>query len=160
MSIVRELRISFVMLLVAALLQCLAAAVSAADARYDYDELGRLIRVVSDNTTTRYEYDEVGNLLNVSIDGSVPSPPQGELDLSALRCGETVIVELKGENLEGTRIEVSDPGLHVSDLTYTASGLSFSLTADCEETLGTQSLIFSNAAGSSTLPLSVDPQLP
>ena len=46
----------------------------AATERFDYDPLGRLIRVISDTQTTEYVYDAAGNILEVKT-GAAATPP-------------------------------------------------------------------------------------
>lgn len=138
-----------------------AGAANAADQRYDYDELGRLIRAVGDDgTVISYRYDPVGNILAVQVgSGDLVAPPDA-IGFDTLRCGDRIQVELEGDGFEGTQVISSSPYLQVSNLRYTDNGVSFILAADCGEPLGEATLVLTNAAGSSTISLQVAPQLP
>lgn len=133
----------------------------AGDQRYDFDELGRLIRSTDESSrVTRYRYDPVGNLLEVSSDGTAIPPTVDSPGLDNLRCGESVQVTIEGSDLEGARVTTSDPGLKVTDVHYTDSGIAFVLTVECTTALGDQSLFFETAGGTTSIDLQVAPELP
>ena len=71
-------------------LLCATAVVYAAQERYDYDALGRLIRVIDEaGRVTEYVYDPAGNILQVVTGASAQAPSVASTTPSALRRGET-----------------------------------------------------------------------
>ncbi len=133
----------------------------AGDQRYDFDELGRLLRSTDESgRVTSYRYDPVGNLLEVRDDGTAVPPAVDGSGLDSLRCGESVQVTIEGSDLEGARVTASDPGLKLTDVRYTDSGVSFTLSAECATALGDQTLLFETAGGTTSIDLRVAPELP
>ncbi|HEX7047284.1 MAG TPA: RHS repeat domain-containing protein [Gammaproteobacteria bacterium] len=132
----------------------------AADERYDYDELGRLIRVVpTDVTSSSYFYDAAGNLLHVQSDAQLAPPTVPDLGFDSLRCASEMEVVLVGENLNGVRITASSSAIEVYNVRYTDEGVSFTLRIHCDAA-GEQALYFTMAGGTTIVPLQITPSLP
>ena len=145
---------------------CLVAAVtpgaaSAAQELYDYDALGRLIRVIDEQgRVTQYVYDAAGNLLQVITGGTAQPPTVASTAPASIRRGDTRQVTITGDGLLGSTVSVSDPGLDVSGVQVTATQIVFTLAASASATLGPQPIRIANAAGSATASITVNPLLP
>lgn len=133
----------------------------AGEERFDYDPLGRLIRVIDEqNRVTEYVYDPAGNLLEVITNGTVTAPTISSVAPDALRRGESKQIVVTGAGLTGVRLSADDPGLRITDVIASATQVRFTLTASSSAILGPQPLTFSNAAGSTTAGVTVNPLLP
>jgi len=63
-------------LVVAVLATLFAGPVQAGEERYDYDALGRLVRVIDEQgRVTEYVYDAAGNILQVIVSGTGSAQP-------------------------------------------------------------------------------------
>lgn len=133
----------------------------AAEERYDYDELGRLIRaVLNGSTSTVYRYDPAGNLLEITLTAAESPPSIPGLGFDSLRCGSETDVTLAGEEFAGVRITTTSPMLQTSNLRYTDTGVTFTLAVDCNGEPGEYALLFTNAAGTTSVTIRINPQLP
>lgn len=139
----------------------LVSATQAGEERFDYDPLGRLIRVIDEqNRVTEYVYDPAGNLLQVITTGTATAPTVSGITPDALRRGESKQVVVTGSSLTGVRLSTADPGLSITDTTIAATQISFTLSASSTAILGPQPIVFTNAAGSTSAAVSVNPLLP
>lgn len=139
----------------------LLTATHAGEERFDYDPIGRLIRVIDEqNRVTEYVYDPAGNLLRVITDGTVTAPTVTSVTPDALRRGESKQVTITGSALTGVRLSTSDPGLQITDASLSGTQVSFTLTASNDAILGPQPITLSSAAGSTTAAVTVNPLLP
>jgi len=134
----------------------------AAQERYDYDALGRLIRVIDEQgRVTEYVYDAAGNILQVIAgQGGAQAPAIASISPSAIRRGETKAIQITGTGFNGVQVSIADPGLDVSNLLSSAAQVTFSLTAAASALLGAQQITLSNAAGSATTSITVSGVLP
>lgn len=147
--------------LILGVLAC-AANVQAAQERYDYDALGRLIRVIDEQgRVTEYVYDPAGNILQVITGGSAAQAPAvTSTTPTALRRGETKAVVIAGTGFTGSRVNTPDPGLDIVNLRSTTTQISFDLMATASAALGPQAFAISNAAGSTSALITINPVLP
>ena len=146
---------------IALLVSLFSSPVSAGEERYDYDALGRLIRVIDEQgRVTEYVYDAAGNLLRVVTGGSAAAPTVASFSPASIRRGETKAVVINGSGLTGARVSNADPGLDITSLQATATQITFNLTATALATLGTQSFAIANATGSTSIQIAVHPVLP
>jgi YD repeat-containing protein len=151
----------FALLFCFALPSFIPASSHAGNERFDYDPLGRLIRVVDEqNRVTEYVYDAAGNLLSVITSGTATTPTINTLSPDTLRRGESKRVRAAGAGLTGVRLTTSDPALQVMDVQASATQVDFTLSALDTATLGPQPITFANAAGSTTTAVIVNPVLP
>jgi YD repeat-containing protein len=145
-------------------LACLACPTLAAQERYDYDALGRLIRVIDDQgRVTEYVYDPAGNLLQVitgGAGGAAQTPTVASTNPNAVRRGETRTIAIAGSGFIGAHVSTPDPALDIANLRSTATQISFDLTAGLVTALGPQVFTISNAAGKTTTTITVNPVLP
>lgn len=135
----------------------------AGEERYDYDALGRLVRVIDEQgRVTEYVYDAAGNIVRVVVSGagSAQPPAVSAYSPTSLRRGETRSVEITGTGLTGAHVSVSDSALDISGLQVSATQITFSLTAGAGAALGAHSLSIANAGGSTSIQLTVNPVLP
>ena len=138
-----------------------AAPAFAGEERYDYDALGRLIRVIDEQgRVTQYVYDAAGNLLQVITGGAAQPPAITAISPASLRRGETRQFTISGSALLGTAVSSSDPGLDISGVQVSANQVSFSLAAALTAVLGTQQIRLTSAAGTATVGITVNPELP
>jgi len=129
--------------------------------RYDYDALGRLVRVIDEQgRVTEYVYDAAGNLLQVVTSAQSEAPVISSIQPSDLRRGEAKQFQITGTGLTNARLSASDPNLEISGLSVSALKLTFTVSAGLAAALGSQSLTVSNAAGSAATSITVNPALP
>src|SRR5262245_4647819 len=141
----------------------LFAPAHAGQERYDYDALGRLVRVIDEQgRVTEYVYDAAGNLLQVirGAAGSAAPPVIAAFSPASIRRGESKTFQVTGTGLNSAQVATSDPGLDISGLQISATQISFTLTAAATAVLGTRQLSISSAAGSASIQVVVNPVLP
>lgn len=135
----------------------------AAVEHYDYDPLGRLVRVIDgQNRVTEYVYDAAGNILGVKTGGSAAdkAPKMSEITPTSIRRGETKAFTVTGQNLSLGDLAVSDPGMNISAVTRTATQISFTLSIAQTVPLGSQKISLSSSAGPAEIAVLVNPLLP
>ena len=135
----------------------------AGEERYDYDALGRLVRVIDEQgRVTEYVYDAAGNILQVitRAAGSAQPPAVTAFSPDAIRRGETRAFQITGTNFTGAQLATAAPGLDIFGLQVGATQISFSLSASLSAPLGTHPISISSAAGSTSVQLTVNPVLP
>lgn len=131
--------------------------------RFDYDPLGRLIRVIDEQgRVTEYAYDPAGNILEVRTRsaGTVDPPVVTSVTPSSLRRGTSVDVQLTGTGLTGAQLTSPESQLSVSNFRSTPTTASFSLSAANDATLGNRAFTLSSAAGTAGFTMRVEPLLP
>src|SRR5437870_10586029 len=85
----------------------LVPAADAGQERYDYDALGRLIRVIDEQgRVTEYVYDAAGNLLQVITGGTAQAPTVTAITPTSIRRGETKQFQFPGTDMTGTTVTV------------------------------------------------------
>ncbi|QPF71604.1 hypothetical protein G8A07_00795 [Roseateles sp. DAIF2] len=159
-STLRHCLFFFLFFLSAALLLA-AAPARAATERYEYDGLGRLIRVIdAANKLTEYQYDAAGNILAVRTDGVAQPPTVTSIAPTAIRRGSNVRVTLIGTQLATAALTADDPELGISRVGRTATSIAFDLAVSPTAQLGASPLRLSSAAGTASISLQIRPQLP
>lgn len=134
---------------------------SAAQERYDYDALGRLVRMVDgQGRVTEYIYDAVGNILEVRSGGAVSPPTVTDISPTALRRGTNATIVVNGSNLANVEVRAADPQLQISAVSGTATRVSFNLAAGLGATLGPAAITLRNSGGEVTRTVTVQPTLP
>jgi len=143
-------------------LSLVGALAHAGDERYDYDALGRLIRVIDEQgRVTEYVYDPAGNLLQVLTGtGGAQAPSIASIAPARMRRGETRAIQISGTGLTGAHVSVTASGLSVSNLSSSATLVNFTLAASAGAPLGAQAITVSNAGGTATTSIAIDPVLP
>lgn len=135
----------------------------AGEERYDYDALGRLVRVIDEQgRVTEYVYDAAGNILQVIVSGpgSAQPPVVTTSNVTSIRRGETKAFQITGTGLTGAHVSTPDSGLDISGLQVSATQISFSLTATAAAALGVHTISIANAGGTTSIQLTVNPVLP
>ncbi len=136
------------------------ASLDAAQERYDYDELGRLIRVIDEQgRVTSYVYDATGNLLLVVRGDTGQAPSVLSVTPDTIRVGSTRRIQVAGAGLIGTSVATSDPNLTAVIARATLTELSIDVSAAGAITLGSKQLTLTNAAGSAMVAINVLPEL-
>ena len=112
-------------LLWAAVLLVSPALVSADQATYIYDDLGRLSQVIDgQGNVATYTYDAVGNLLSIARNtGGVGAPTITAFTPNSGNAGATVTVSLTGTNLTGAALATDNPGILVRNVLTTPTTL-------------------------------------
>ena len=131
--------------------------------RYDYDALGRLVRVIDEQgRVTEYVYDPAGNILRVVVSGPGSSQPPSVATVTpdAMRRGETRSIVVTGTSLFGAQVSTTDPGLVISSLQAGGTQISFDLSALLNATLGAANLSVVNAGGTTSVVVTINPLLP
>lgn len=133
-------------------------AAQAAEQRYDYDPLGRLVRSVEGGQANEYVYDPAGNLLQVT-GGAVQPPVITTGDLGDFRRNEFRQVSVSGTSLTGATIRPSHSGLRIDNVVASATAISFRVAVEPDTPLGAHQLAFETAAGLASAGLNVVPGL-
>lgn len=130
--------------------------------RYDYDGLGRLIRLIDEqNRGTEYVYDAVGNLRQVIAGTQVAQPMTvSSVSPGLFRQGDIKTVTVSGSNLSGASVTPSDPALDITGLQASATQITFTLTVPVSATVGPATLKIASAAGIVNAAITVAPTLP
>jgi len=137
------------------------AGLNAGQERYDYDALGRLIRVIDEQgRVTEYVYDAAGNILQVITGATAQAPAITSSSPATIRRGETKQVTITGSGFSGATVSVDDPGLDVSGVQVTTTQVSFALAATLAATLGPRQISVRNSAGTAGATIAVNPVLP
>ena len=147
--------------LVFGVLACTATA-HAAQERYDYDALGRLIRVIDEQgRVTEYVYDAAGNILQVTGAGagSAQAPAISAITPSSVRRNRQKTLQVTGSGLQGVRVSADDPTLDILHLSVSPTSVTFTLAVSNAATLGNHTLTFANAAGSAQATITVAPAI-
>ncbi len=145
---------------------CLVGAIGSAELiageeRYDYDALGRLVRVIDEQgRVTQYVYDAAGNILQVITGGTAQPPAVTSISPTSIVRGETKQVSITGSGLINAEVTVSDPGLDIGGVQSAATQISFTLAAALTASLGPQAINIRNAAGTATASITVNPVPP
>lgn len=110
-------------LLWAVVLLVCSAVISADQATYIYDDLGRLSQVIDgQGNVATYSYDAVGNLLSIARNtGGVGAPTITGLTPNSGAAGSTVAV-----TLTGTALVTDNPGILVRNVVTTPTSVSAS----------------------------------
>jgi YD repeat-containing protein len=138
-----------------------SAQLNAAQERYDYDALGRLVRVIDEQgRVTQYVYDAAGNILQVITGGTAQPPAVTSISPTSIVRGETKQVTITGSGLINAEVTVIDPGLDIAGVQSTATQISFTLAAALTASLGLQQINIRNAAGTATASITVNPVPP
>lgn len=130
--------------------------------RYDYDALGRLVRVIDEQgRVTEYVYDPAGNILRVVVSGpgSAQPPSIASISPGSIRRGQTRSFVITGTGLTGSQVSAAD-GLVITSLQTSATQVTFDLTVLADAALGTKNFSLSNAGGSASVQVTVNPLLP
>lgn len=140
----------------------LPTGILASEERYDYDAVGRLVRMVDGaGQVTEYAYDAVGNLLQVRTGVQAHVPVVVSVTPDAVRRADTVDVVVVGEHLHNIDLLPEDPALRVSAVDRSqAERLSFRLSVLETAVLGASRIVLRNAIGAASLTITVLPQLP
>ena len=135
--------------------------VEAGQERYEYDALGRLVRVIdAQGRVTDYVYDAVGNLLQVIPGATAQVPAVTVVTPNAIRRGSTAQVQITGSGLNNVTVASSAAGLGITNLSVTPTLVSFTLSVSATATLGPQSFLLTNSLGSATATVTITPSLP
>lgn len=140
------------------LLVLFAGTVQAAEQRYDYDPLGRLIRSVGDGSAIEYAYDPAGNLLNVSS-GEIQPPVISSSNLGDFRRNTSRQAAVSGNHLSSVNIRATHPGITLDNLVTSDTTVSFKLSVASSVPLGAHQLVFESASGTASVGLNVLPEL-
>lgn len=141
-------------ILVSMLFLASGSALQADEQRYDYDPLGRLVRSVQGANANEYIYDPAGNLLQVT-DGVAQPPIVVPDNLGDFRRNEYKQAAVSGNHLVGATIRPSHNGIHIDNLTVSASAINFRVGVTKETPLGAHQLIVETAAGAVPINLNV-----
>jgi YD repeat-containing protein len=135
--------------------------VDPAQERYDYDALGRLVRVIDEQgRVTEYVYDAAGNILQVITGGTAQAPAIASIAPASVNRGDTAQVVITGSGLVNSEVSASDAGLAISGVQASNTQVTFSLAVALTAALGPQTITLTNAAGSASASITINPVLP
>lgn len=132
------------------------------EARYLYDDLGRLSQVIDgQGNIATYTYDAVGNLLSITRSGGgLTGPTVTAVSPNSASAGDTVALTLTGTGLAGATLRTDNAGISVSGVKTAAASFQATLTLSQVARTGLTNLIIQTAAGSATVTFTVNPMAP
>lgn len=132
----------------------------AAEQRYDYDSLGRLVRSVGDTSTIEYVYDAAGNLLEVKTSASVSAPTVTSVNPVSIRRGSSALIRVEGSGFSGATVAAPTAGFTLTGQKTLGNAIEFDLAVANDVPVGTHAFSITNAAGSANFTLSILAMLP
>lgn len=135
----------------------------AAQDRYEYDPLGRLItHIDTAGQATQYRYDAAGNILSVTRRSAseLQRPQVTGVSPSVLRRGQTRQIAITGTELQNVAVQSPTPELLLGNVQRTATRITLDLTATQNAPQGPHVLTLSNLRGSAQATVSIAPNLP
>ncbi|MBI1821811.1 MAG: Ig-like domain-containing protein, partial [Nitrospirae bacterium] len=132
--------------------------VSAGQAKYTYDDLGRLYQVVDDaGNVATYSYDAVGNLLSITRStGGIPAPVITGFSPTSANAGTTLSLNISGTNLQGTTLSSDNPGISFSNVQTSATAITTTMALSQSARTGATTLTVSSSAGSAVATFTVN----
>ena len=130
--------------------------ISADQAQYIYDELGRLVGVVDgQGNLASYEYDGVGNLLSITR-GSVAAPTVTAIAPDPLNAGSPTSITITGTGLLVASVTTSNPEIEISPLAEnTETSIETTFTLPNPTTFGPTTVTITVPGGSVNTTLTV-----
>ena len=133
----------------------------AGQARYIYDDSGRLITVIDDSSNNAtYEYEEVGNLLSITGNTATQVPQITSITPSLATQGDVLIVTITGDNLSGAEIETNNPGIRISNISSSKASITATFSISYQAVIGVSTVIVKTPAGSVSTDFTVNPAPP
>ena len=132
--------------------------VSAEKADYIYDNLGRVIKAVSETGDAAvYTYDEVGNLISITGGVTQPQPPQlYSISPNVIFVGNTVTITIQGKNLIATEEITSDnPGMIIESFSSTDTTITVNANISSTSATGLTNITVKTAFGNAGIPLTL-----
>ncbi len=135
----------------------LPAVVQAGQAKYVYDELGRLIRVVNEQGDVAiYNYDSVGNLLSIQrTTSSNLQPVINSITPSLFGRGTQIGVTLTGQFFLSGILTTDNPNITVSNAIVTDDTVSATFATSLTSATGTFNVTLTTSFGSASVPIVV-----
>ncbi len=123
---------------------------------YLYDDLGRLVRVITPaGDAATYHYDAVGNILRITRESGVPrTTTVASVSTSSLRRGVTTTLGVTGFNFSGATLTAS-AGLSIASFQAGVDTLTLEVLVDPTARGGPASLTVETPYGVATIPLVV-----
>jgi len=148
-------------LLVGVFFFSLTMSVGAGELQYEYDALGRLVRVTDDQgNVTAYTYDAVGNILSIVHATTAEIPVITAISPDVVSRGEVVGVTITGDNLDGASLFVANPEIDVSHVTSSANEVTATLIVSSAAPLGPATLTVTTGLGPASTDITVNDVLP
>ena len=140
----------------------LSAPLSADQAQYIYDDLGRLSQVIDgQGNVATYTYDAVGNLLSITRNtGGVGAPTITALTPNTGNAGASVTVSLTGTNLTGAALATDNPGILVRNVITTPTSIAATFQISFAARTGATAVTVTTTTGSATTSFSVNASAP
>lgn len=129
--------------------------------RYEYDGLGRLIRVVNGaGQAVDYRYDAAGNITAVVPAGTAAAPTVSTVEPASVRRATTTSVTLSGAELGNASVTSPTEGVSFSKVSRSSNAISFDLEVSGSTPLGSAILVVATASGSVNAQVTIRPELP
>ena len=140
----------------------LSAPLSADQAQYIYDDLGRLSQVIDgQGNVATYTYDAVGNLLSITRNtGGVGAPTITALTPNTGNAGASVSVSITGTNLTGAALATDNPGILVRNVLTTTTSIAATFQMSFAARTGATAVTATTTTGSATTSFSVNASAP
>lgn len=131
----------------------------AEEAKYLYDDLGRLFQVIdSQGNAATYNYDAVGNLLSITRStGALAGPEITAISPDSAREGDTVDVTISGNHLLGAAVRIANPEINVTNVRATEISISARFSLSLSAPLGPTTVTISNVLGTAQISFTVNP---
>jgi YD repeat-containing protein len=162
MTLSRAAWLQRVLVLVFGLVLFGATGISADQAHYIYDDLGRLSQVIDgQGNVATYQYDAVGNLLSITRNtGGVGAPTITAFTPNTGNAGASVNVSLTGTNLTGASLATTNPGILVRNVVTTPTTVTATFQIAFSAAAGPATVTVTTTTGSATTSFSVNASAP
>lgn len=146
----------------AVVLLIIPALLSADQATYIYDDLGRLSQVIDgQGNVATYTYDAVGNVLSITRNtGGVGAPTITGFTPNTGNAGATIDVSLTGTNLTGASLSTNNPGILVRNVVTTPTSLAATFQISFSAASGASTVTVTTSTGSATTTFTVNASAP
>jgi YD repeat-containing protein len=130
------------------------------EAKYVYDDLGRLYQVIDQQgNVATYNYDAVGNLLSIiRSTGGLPVPEITGISPNLANPGDTVQVTISGNHFLNTAVSTDNPGINISNLQIADTSITATFNISFFSPIGLTTVTVANALGSANIGFTVNPQ--
>ena|GEM_PF-3243636 len=143
-------------------LLALSSSANAGQAKYIYDDVGRLSQVIDDQgNVATYSYDAVGNILSITRStGGINPPLITGVSPNTANAGTAIPLVLTGSNLSGSALKTDNPGIAVSNVSTSSNSLTATLTISFAARTGATTLTVSHAGGSASTTINIGAAAP
>ncbi|MEN6308237.1 MAG: RHS repeat domain-containing protein, partial [Anaerohalosphaeraceae bacterium] len=127
-------------------------------ARYIYDDVGRLYRVIDEQgNVATYHYDAVGNIVGIERGAADAGPRVSGISPGVGAVDSLFDVVISGSGLSGSSVVADNPGINVSNVQTADSVITARFSISSTASLGPANITVSNVLGTAQTVLVIKP---